>query len=58
MYIAADNRDQILINDYPVKIVNNFTYFGILIKAVYGASFDVKARIGKSNGDFAMLKTI
>ncbi len=58
MYIAADNDDHITIENEPVENVNKFTYLGSLIDPVKGASSDIKARIDKANGSYAMLKTV
>ena len=48
----------ILVNEEPLEFVEDFTYLGSLISKDSGASKDIKARLGKSQGAFPQLRPI
>lgn len=48
----------ILVGEEPLEFVEDFTYLGSLISKDSGASKDIKARLGKAQGAFSLLRSI
>jgi len=51
-------EEPIRIENQDIEAFNDFTYFGSVISPVNGAEKDIRSRLTKAKGAFAMLKPI